>query len=112
MFHSLHQMFEEQYVELRTAVDEIAERIRTLGHPAPASLAAFSELASVKEDQGTTDALEMVRELAEGHETVIATARDVLDKAAEGDDVATEDLATVRIQVHEKTAWMLRATLA
>ncbi len=112
MFLSLHEMFEAQYVELRPAIDEIAERIRTLGPPAPASFAQFGEMAVVKEDQGTSDAMEMVRELAEGHEIVVATAREVLARAEAAGDVATEDLVTVRIQAHEKTAWMLRATLA
>ncbi len=112
MFPYLHQMFEDQYTELRDAVDEIAERIRTLGYPAPASLSQFNNLGSVKEDQGTTDANEMVRQLAEDHETVVVTAREVLEMADAGEDVGTEDLATARIQSHEKTTWMLRATLA
>lgn len=110
MFRSLHLMFEEQYVELRDAVDEVAERIRALGYPAPGSFAMMAGLTSIPDDKGTTEALEMVRQLAEGHESVIRTARDLLEAAEAGGDVATEDLATQRIQVHEKTAWMLRAT--
>lgn len=110
MFRSLHLMFEEQYVELRDAVDEVAERIRALGYPAPGSFTMMAGLTSIPDDKGTTEALEMVRQLAEGHESVIRTARDLLEAAEAGGDVATEDLVTQRIQVHEKTAWMLRAT--
>jgi starvation-inducible DNA-binding protein len=110
MFPTLHLMFEEQYVELRDAVDEIAERIRALDYPAPGSISEMAGLTSIPEDKGTTEALDMVSHLAEGHEAVIGTARDLLETAKAGGDVATEDLATGRIQVHEKTAWMLRAT--
>lgn len=110
MFRTLHLMFEEQYVELRDAVDEVAERIRALGYPAPGSFAEMAGLASIPDDKGTTEALDMVRQLAEDHESVISTARELLNAAEAGGDVATEDLATGRIQVHEKTAWMLRAT--
>lgn len=113
MFWSLHDMFEEEYVELREAVDEIAERIRALGHPAPASYAEFSTLGSVADEQGETgDGLDMVRRLLDGHETAIGTARAVVEAAEEAGDYATADMATERIQSHEKTAWMLRSTLA
>jgi starvation-inducible DNA-binding protein len=101
MFRSLHLMFEEEYLELRDAVDEIAERVRALDHKAP---------GSYKEDSGDPEALEMVRRLVAGHETVIRTAREVVEIAEAADDVATADMATGRIEVHEKTAWMLRAT--
>jgi len=110
MFRSLHLMFEEQYMELRDAVDEIAERILALGYPAPASYAEFGRLASVPDDPTVPEAMEMVRRLVDGHETVIRTARDVVRSAEAAEDVATADLATVRIEAHEKTAWMLRAT--
>ncbi|MFZ0493946.1 MAG: Dps family protein [Acidimicrobiia bacterium] len=110
MFRSLHLMFEEQYMELRDAVDEIAERILALGHPAPASYAELGRLASVPDDPTVPEAMEMVRRLVDGHETVIRTARDVVRVAEASMDVATADLATVRIETHEKTAWMLRAT--
>ncbi|MGF1666037.1 MAG: Dps family protein [Acidimicrobiia bacterium] len=110
MFRSLHLMFEEQYMELRDAVDVVAERIRALGFPAPASYAEFSRLAAVGGEEGTPDAMEMVRRLVAGNETVIRTARSLVKVAESAVDVATADLATQRIQIHEKTAWMLRAT--
>jgi len=98
MFRSLHLMFEEQYMELRDAVDEIAERILALGHPAPASYAELGRLASVPDDPTVPEAMEMVRRLVDGHETVIRTARDVVRVAEASMDVATADLATVRIE--------------
>ena len=110
MFRSLHLMFEEEYVELRDAVDQIAERIRALGFFAPGSYSEFAKLTTIPEDEGTPEALDMVRRLVEGHEAVIRTARNLVDTAEAGRDVATADLATERLQVHEKTAWMLRAT--
>ena len=112
MFRSLHLMFEEHYMELRDAVDEIAERMLALGFPAPASYAEFSSLASVTDEPGVPEAMDMVRNLVEAHETVVRTARKVVAAAEEAGDVATADLATVRIETHEKTAWMLRATAA
>lgn len=109
-FHALHTMFEEQYIELRDAVDRIAERIRALGFPAPGSYRAFADRTSIGEaDDGIASAGDMVRSLAEGHETLAATARAAVDAAEEADDVATADLATNRVEIHEKTAWMLRA---
>ncbi len=110
MFRSLHLMFEEQYIELRDAVDGIAERIRALGYPAPGSFKEFAALGSGAEEEGTPEAMEMVRRLAAGHEATARTARDVVKIAEPAGDVATVDLATVRIETHEKTAWMLRAT--
>ena len=110
MFRSLHLMFEEQYVELWNALDVIAERIRALGYPAPASLDELSRLTSISDDEGTPDAIEMVRRLVAAHEATIVTARVVLERAEPGADAATADLVTQRIDVHEKTAWMLRAT--
>ncbi len=110
MFRSLHLMFEEHYMELRDAADLIAERIRALGYPAPASYAAFSGLTQIPEGLGTEDAMEMVRSLAEGHEAAARSARTVVTAAEAAGDVATADLATARIEIHEKTAWMLRAT--
>ena len=112
MFSSLHLMFEGQYLELRDAVDVIAERIRALGFPAPGSYAAFSKLSSITEEEKVPEAMEMVRSLADGHETVARTARQVVAAADTGGDVASTDLATQRIVIHEKTAWMLRATAA
>ncbi len=110
MFRPLHLMFEEHYVELREAVDVIAERILSLGHPAPATFGAFGKLSSIDEDDTVPAALEMVRRLAAGHEQAAKTAREVTTLAEGAGDVATADLATTRVEVHEKTAWMLRAT--
>ena len=115
MFHSLHAMFEEEYTELATAVDEIAERIRALGHPAAGSYAAFARLTSIQdaaEDDGSMPrAEEMIRQLVDGHQAVAATARSVFPAAESGNDEVTADLLTQRMQVHEKTAWMLRSLL-
>ena len=111
MFRTLHLMFEEQYVELAQAVDEIAERIRSLGFPAPASYATFAELSTVSTDPGAPDAMGMVEALAVGHEATAATARSTLTSAEAANDAASADLATRRIDVHEKTAWMLRSIL-
>jgi starvation-inducible DNA-binding protein len=112
MFQTLHTMFEQQYTELATAVDEVAERIRALGHPAPGSYAAFAKLSSVHEAEGTPSAEDMVRDLVSGNETVAKTARSIFDAADEGKDEATADLLTQRMSVHEKTAWMLRSLVA
>ena len=113
MFNTLHLMFEEQYTELAMAVDQIAERIRALGEPAPGSYREFAELASVTEDADRPDANEMIRRLVEGQETVgphrPVGVPGVTDAAH---DEATADLLTQRMQVHEKTAWMLRSLLA
>jgi starvation-inducible DNA-binding protein len=112
LFHSLHQMFEEQYLELWAAVDVIAERIRALGAMAPGSSTEIAALASVDEGGGAPEALDMVKRLVEGHETTIRTARELVDTAEQAGDVATADLATERIEIHEKTAWMLRSMAA
>lgn len=111
MFQTLHLMFEQHYTELALAVDLLAERIRALGHHAPASYAAFGRLASVPDTDDVPAALDMVRQLVEGHETVIRTARELATVAEDVHDQATADLATQRLQVHEKTAWMLRSLL-
>ncbi|MGD2102532.1 MAG: Dps family protein [Acidimicrobiia bacterium] len=111
MFQSLHLMFEDHYNELALAVDEIAERIRTLGHPAPASYREFGRLTSIEEEDGVPKAMDMVANLVVGHETVASTAHSVVTAAEEAEDVATADLATRRIDVHQKTAWMLRSLL-
>lgn len=111
MFQTLHLMFEVHYNELALAVDEIAERIRALGHPAPATYREFTQLASIEEDETLPDATGMIRNLVAGHEAVVATARGVVGAADEAADVATADLATRRIDIHEKTAWMLRSLL-
>lgn len=112
MFQTLHLMFEDQYSEMATAVDAIAERIRSLGTYAPGSYKEFSNLSSVQEADGVPEAKDMVRQLVEGHEAVIRTAREVFPIAEKGNDEATVDLLTQRIQLHEKTAWMLRSLIA
>lgn len=111
MFQTLHLMFEQQYTELAQAVDEIAERIRALGHPAPGTYAAFSKLTSITEHEGVPTADEMIRQLVQGQETVARTAREVFPLAEAAGDEPTADLLTQRMQVHEKTAWMLRSLL-
>jgi starvation-inducible DNA-binding protein len=111
MFNTLHLMFMEQYTELWTALDEIAERIRALGHPAPYGGSTYSGLSSIPESQGVPAALAMVRELVEGHEAVARTIRSVFTLADEANDQPTADLLTQRLQIHEKTAWMLRSLL-
>ncbi len=111
MFQTLHLMFEQHYNELALAVDEIAERIRALGFPAPGTYRQFAALSSIEEDDGVPTALEMVRLLVAGHETVARTAREVFKVAEAANDQPTCDLLTQRMQVHEKTAWMLRSLL-
>ena len=111
MFQTLHTMFETQYTELAMAVDMIAERIRSLGERAPGSYKEFGKLSSVTEEDGTPSAEDMIKNLVTAHETVIRTARDVFPAADEAGDEATADLLTQRIQLHEKTAWMLRSLL-
>ena len=109
-FQQLHIQFMEQYTEMWTAVDELAERIRALGHYAPGSYAQFVKLSTIKEEDGQPDWQAMVRTLAEGHEQVAQSARTVLRTAEDVGDDATADVVTPRITLHEKTAWMLRAT--
>ena len=111
-FNTLHQMFEEQYTELATAVDEIAERIRALGIKAPGSYKEFARLTRIEEGSGDESAEEMTRQLAIGQETVVRTAREAFPAADEARDEATADLLTQRMQLHEKNAWMLRSMLA
>jgi starvation-inducible DNA-binding protein len=112
MFNTLHAMFMAQYTELWNAVDPIAERIRALGHPAPGSYAQFGKLSSIKDAPTTPPkALQMVRILVEGHEAVARTARSVFPLADKADDQPTADLLTRRLDIHEKTAWMLRSLL-
>ena len=112
MFNTLHAMFMAQYTELWNAVDPIAERIRALGHPAPGSYAQFGKLATVADAPATPPkALEMVRVLVKGHEAVARTARDLFPVVSEANDQPTADLLTQRLDIHEKTAWMLRSLL-
>ena len=111
MFNTLHLMFEAQYNELALAVDLIAERIRALGVQAPGSYREFGKLTAIKESTGSPTASEMIRQLVEGQETVVRTARSVFPDAEAASDEPTADLLTQRMQVHEKTAWMLRSLL-
>ena len=111
MFNTLHLMFETQYNELWLALDAIAERIRSLGHPAPATLAEYAKLASIEETQGQPGAMEMIRLLVEGNEAVVRTARKVFPAVDAASDEPTADLLTQRMQIHEKNAWMLRSLL-
>lgn len=111
MFQTLHLMFEAQYTELALAVDLVAERIRSLGFPAPGTYGEFIRLSSIKETPGVPKAEEMIRLLVEGQEAVVRTARSIFPLAEKATDEATADLLTQRIQLHEKTAWMLRSLL-
>lgn len=111
MFQTLHLMFETQYTELALAVDLIAERIRALGFTAPGSYKEFSKLSSIAESDGVPAAKEMIKQLVEAQEAVIRTARGAFPAVEKGVDEATADLLTQRIQLHEKTAWMLRSLL-
>lgn len=111
MFQTLHLMFETQYTELALAVDLIAERIRSLGVYAPGTYKQFAALSSIKEEDGIPKAQEMIRLLVEGQEAVVRTARSLYDVVEKANDEATADLLTQRIQLHEKTAWMLRSLL-
>lgn len=112
MFTTLHNLFETQYTELATAVDEIAERIRALGHFAPGGYKAFGKLTSIKEaPEQPPEALEMVKQLAEGNEAVARTARKIFSTVEDAGDEVSVDLLVGRMQYHEKTAWMLRSIL-
>jgi starvation-inducible DNA-binding protein len=111
MFQTLHLMFMEQYNEEWMAVDLIAERIRALGYPAPGSYAAFAKLTSIREAEGVPSAKEMIKQLVEGQEAVVRTARAVFPVAEKANDQPTLDLLTQRMQIHEKYAWMLRSLL-
>jgi starvation-inducible DNA-binding protein len=112
MFNALHAMFMTQYNELWLALDEIAERIRALGEYSPGSGQQFAKLSSLQEETGVPDWKGMVSQLVAGHEACAKTAREAFRRADEADDQPTADLATTRMQAHEKTAWMLRSLLA
>lgn len=111
MFQTLHLMFETQYTELALAVDVLAERIRSLGFPAPGTYKQYIKLSSIKESEEIPEAKEMIRQLLEAQEAVVRTARSIFPAADKANDEATADLLTQRIQIHEKTAWMLRSLL-
>lgn len=112
LFNTLHLMFEQQYNELALAVDEIAERIRALGVAAPGSYRAYAALTSIEEEEGVPVAETMVSNLVRGHESVVRTARSVFPVAEEARDEPTADLLTQRMQVSEKTSWMLRSLIS
>ena len=112
LFNTLHQMFMTQYTEEWQALDEIAERIRALGHFAPGSYAQYVELASIQAPEDVPNADEMVRILVSGNEAVAKTARAALKRADAANDAPTVDLLTRRLDIHEKNAWMLRSLLA
>jgi starvation-inducible DNA-binding protein len=111
MFSTLHVMFEEQYTEQWNALDDIAERIRSLGHFAPATYKRYAELSSISEEPDVLSAKEMIRQLVDGNETLIRTLRAGVKVADELDDYPTADMLTTRMEVHEKNAWMLRSFL-
>lgn len=111
MFSSLHVMFEEQYTEQWTALDDIAERIRSLGHFAPATYKRYAELSSITEEPDVLSAKDMIRQLVEGNEILTRTLRAGVKIADELDDFPTADMLTTRMDVHEKNAWMLRSFL-
>jgi len=111
MFNTLHVMFEQQYTELATAVDLIAERIRALGHPAPGSYKEYAILTDIAEEEGVPNAQEMIRQLVAGQEAVVRTARSIFPAVEAASDEPTADLLTQRMQMHEKNAWMLRSML-
>ncbi len=111
MFTTLHNLFETQYTELATAVDEIAERIRSVGAPAPGSYTAFAKLSTVEEETGNPEAKEMIRVLVADQEKLADASRKVIEAAEAGGDQASADLGTRRLDVHEKNAWMLRSHL-
>ncbi|OYZ22318.1 MAG: DNA starvation/stationary phase protection protein [Bdellovibrio sp. 28-41-41] len=112
MFNTLHLMFMDQYTELWNALDLVAERIRALGSYAPGSYKKFAQLSSIPEADEHVPAKEMIKQLLHGHETVAKTVRTIFPVAEAGSDEATLDLLTQRLQIHEKTAWMLRSMLA
>ncbi|MGB3722290.1 MAG: DNA starvation/stationary phase protection protein [Pacificimonas sp.] len=112
-FHSLHTLFEEQYTELAVAVDDLAERIRALGETAPGSYSAFGKMTKIKEAPDTPpEALDMAEDLAQAHETVAATCRELMPIAQKVDDEVTVDMMIGRMTVHDKAAWMLRSFAA
>ena len=111
MFQTLHLMFEVQYNELWLAVDLLAERIRSLGFQAPGTYQQFAKLTSIEDEEGVPVATQMIRDLVKGHERVAKTAREAFPAADKVSDESTADLLTQRLQIHEKTAWMLRSLL-
>ncbi len=112
MFQPLHTLFEDQYKEMAEAVDDIAERIRTLGEFAPGSFTSFLKVTSIREESSIPTAEEMIHNLVQGNEAVVTTARQIVAEANECEDDVTTDLMVERMQIHEKNAWMLRSMIA
>ncbi|MFN3715718.1 MAG: Dps family protein [Thiobacillus sp.] len=111
MFNTLHNMFMQQYTEQWNALDIIAERIRALGHPAPGTYSEFAKLASIKEVSGVPKAMDMVKHLVAAQEATARTARSLFPVVGKANDQPTADVLTQRLEVHEKTAWMLRSLM-
>ena len=111
-FRGLHLLFEEQYNEIWTSIDEIAERIRALGQPAPMGVAALGNLTSIKDGDPSLSAEDMLKDLANDHATVVATLKGAVKAAEDAGDVSTADLCTTRLTAHEKHLWMIKATLS
>ena len=112
LFHTLHAMFEEQYTELAIAIDEIAERIRAVGHPSPGSFTEFARLSKVEEEIGAPSAEQMITNLIADQATVVQTCKDIFPTVQQAADEPTADLLIRRMQIHEKTAWMLKSLIA
>lgn len=110
-FHSLHVMFEEQYTNLATAIDEIAERIRALGLRAPGSYSEYKKLAEIPEEPNDIAAMKMVEQLLADNQTISRMSRELIELAEKEKDIASADMVTARLEYHEKTAWMLRSFL-
>ena len=111
MFTTLHTLFETQYTDLAVAIDEIAERIRSLGASAPGSFSQFAALSNIREETGSPTAIEMIQALSADQQTIASSAKAVADAADTVDDLASADLATRRIDIHEKNSWMLLSHL-
>ena len=112
LFHTLHAMFEEQYTELALAIDEIAERIRAVGQPAPGSFSEFTRLAKVEEETEAPSAEQMISNLIADQAAVVQTCKDIFPIVQQSADEPTADLLIRRMQIHEKTAWMLKSLVA
>lgn len=110
-FDPLHQLFQRQYEELQVAVDDIAERIRALGHEAPGTFQQFQDLSVIRQKASFGNSDEMVACLLDGHEALVRLCKEAIAVAGQGGDEATEDMLTERVEVHGKVAWMLRATI-
>ena len=112
LFYSVHKMTDEQYRDLAAAIDDIAERIRAIGFPAPSGLARYAKESAVEDDTDVSDPKHMINRLAKDHQKVAKQLRDAVAEAEQADDVYTADLLTARIGAHEEAAWMLNALLA